>query len=279
VSNLVQRRARIGRTTRSVVVLAIALVAAIPLYYVLISSFKTSVDMLQRPLGLPRTWTLENYAGAFEDGSMAQAFGNSLFVTVLGVVIQVVIGSLAAYGVILSKTWLTASVGALLAVAFAIPGQATLVPQYALFARAGLTDSLTGLALLYTTGAIFCYFLIVAYMRSLPRELFEAARVDGAGAFRVYRSIVLPLTRPILTTVIVFQTMGVWNDFLLPNVYLASPEKRTVPLQVYAAMGQFSTNWPLFMAITVLALLPVLVLFVVAQRWIVSGLVAGAVKG
>lgn len=279
MSHQVQRRARAGRAARSVVVLAAALVAAIPLYYVLISSFKTSVDMLQQPLGLPQAWTLDNYAGAFEDGSMLQAFGNSLFVTVLGVAIQVVVGSLAAYGVILSKTWLTASVGALLAVAFAIPGQATLVPQYVLFARVGLTDSLTGLALLYTTGALFCYFLIVAYMRALPKELFEAARMDGAGAFRVYRSIVLPLTRPILTTVIVFQTMGVWNDFLLPNVYLASPDKSTVPLQVYAAMGQFSTNWPLFMAITVLALLPVLVLFVVAQRWIVSGLVAGAVKG
>lgn len=103
--------------------------------------------------------------------------------------------------------------------------------------------------------------------------------MDGAGPFRVYLTIVLPLTRPILTTVIVFQTLGIWNDFLMPNIYLSSTELQTVPLQVFTAVSQFSTNYPLFMAITVIALLPVLIFFVLAQRWIVSGLLAGSVKG
>ena len=272
-------RATLSRWTRTVVILAIAFVAAIPLYYVVISSFKSTVDMALNPLGLPESWNLNNYIQAFQGGDMGTAFRNSFILTVFGVFLQVFVGSLAAFGIILSRTWLTVSMGAILAVAFAIPAQATLVPQYVMFAKAGLTDNLVGLILLYTGGSVFCYFLIVGYMRSLPKELFEAARIDGAGAFRIYWSVVLPLTRPILTTVVVFQTLGIWNDFLSPNIYLSSPENRTVPLQVFQAMGVFSTDYPLFMAITVIALIPVFVFFIIAQRWIVSGLIAGAVKG
>lgn len=115
----------------------------------------------------------------------------------------------------------------------------------------------------------------------LARELdvIEAAKIDGAGSWRIYRSIVLPLIRPILVAVIVFQTLGTWNDFVWPNVLLSSSERRTIILQVYNAVGQFTTNWPLFMAITVVALLPVFIFFVLCQRWIVAGLVAGSVKG
>ena len=116
-------------------------------------------------------------------------------------------------------------------------------------------------------------------MKALPQELFEAAKIDGAGPFRIYWTIVLPLIRPIIVAVVVFQTMGTWNDFLLPSVFLSSTDKQTVVLQVYNAVQQFTTNWPLFMATTVLALIPVFILFCFCQKWIVSGLLAGSVKG
>jgi len=138
---------------------------------------------------------------------------------------------------------------------------------------------LTGLIIIYLGGAVFCYFLIIGYMRKLPMELLEAAKIDGAGPFRIYWAIVLPLIRPILITVIVFQTLGTWNDFVWPNLLLSSAERRTVVLQVFNAMGQFTTNWPQFMTITVVVLIPVFVFFLFCQRWIVAGLVAGSVKG
>ena len=116
-------------------------------------------------------------------------------------------------------------------------------------------------------------------MRGLPQSLFEAAKLDGAGPWRIYFQIVLPLIRPILVTTIVFQTMGAWNDFMTPNIYLSSTEKQTIVLQVFSAQGRFNTNWPLFMAITTIVLIPVFIFFIVCQRWIVSGLVSGAVKG
>lgn len=153
------------------------------------------------------------------------------------------------------------------------------IPLYQMEASWGLVNTLSGVILIYMSGAVFCYFLIVGYMRTLPMEILEAARIDGAGAWRIYASIVLPLIRPILIAVVVFQTLGTWNDFIWPNVLLSSSSKKTIILQVYNAVEQFTTNWPLFMAITVLALIPVFIFFLFCQRWIVSGLVAGSIKG
>ena len=264
---------------RSVVVLALALVCAIPLWYIVINSFKTTTEMAVNPLGLPRQWVFDNYTTAFSEGTMVRSFANTIIVTVSGVAFQVLIGSLAAYGMILRRSFFTSFVGVLLMVAFVIPGQATLIPLYRMEASAGLVNTLEGLVVMYLGGAVFCYYLIVGYMRTLPFELIEAARIDGASPWRIYWSIVLPLIRPILTTVVVFQTMGTWNDFMTPNVFISSAELKTVILQVYNAVGQFTTDWPSFMATTVIALVPIFVFFVLCQKWIVSGLVAGSVKG
>lgn len=273
------RRKFVGKTVRTVVVWALALVCAVPLYYVVISSFKTPIDMIKHPLQLPTQWLWKNYMDAFADGTIVQAFINTIIVTAIAVTLQVLIGSLAAYGVVQKKSLFTMIVGSVLMITFAIPVQATLLPLYRMESSLGLTDSLMGLIALYMGSCVFCYFLIVGYMAALPQELFEAAKIDGAGSFRIYWTIVLPLIRPIIVAVIVFQTMGTWNDFLLPSVFLSSTEKQTVVLQVYNAVQQFTTNWPLFMATTVIALVPVFIFFCFCQKWIVSGLLAGSVKG
>ncbi len=264
---------------RSVVMIGLTIVVAMPLYYLVISSFKTPGDMATSPFGLPTTWVFNNYVSTLADEDIWRGFRNTLIVTVFGVFFQVVIGSMAAYGMILGGGRLAAAVGALLLLAFTIPMQSTLIPLYQMQAQFGLVNSLPGLIVIYLAGAVFCYFLIVGYMRKLPMELIEAAKIDGAGPFRIYWSIVLPLIRPILVTVIVFQSLWTWNDFVWPNILLSSNEKRTVVLQVYNAMGQFTTNWPQFMTITVVALIPVFIFFLLCQRWIVAGLVAGSVKG
>lgn len=201
------------------------------------------------------------------------------FVTFFGVTIQVIVGALAAYGMILRKSRFTAIIGTILMVAFVVPAQSTLIPLYRMEAQTHIVNTLGGLVLIYLGGYVFCYFLIVGYMRSLPFELTEAARIDGAGPLRIFWSIVMPLIRPILTTVVVFQTMSTWNDFMNANVFISSSNLRTIVLQVYNAVGQFCTDWPRFMTITVLTLLPVFVFFIFCQKWIVSGLVAGSVKG
>ena len=272
-------RKRIGSAVTSVVMIAISLVCAVPLWYIVINTFKTIADMNVNPLGLPNDWTFDNYINAFKTVPILRSLWNTVIVTFFGVAIQVIVGALAAYGMILRKSRFTSAVGAVLMVAFVVPAQSTLIPLYRMEAGVHLVNTLAGLVLIYLGGAVFCYFLIVGYMRSLPFELIEAARIDGAGPLRIFWNIVMPLIKPILTTVIVFQTMGTWNDFMNANVFISSSELRTIVLQVYNAVGQFSTDWPSFMTITVLALLPVVIFFIFCQKWIVSGLVAGSVKG
>lgn len=274
-----KRHKIVSQTVRTIVVWTIALICAVPLYYVVISSFKTPIDMIKHPLQLPTQWLWNNYIDAFADGTIIQVFINTIIVTAVAVILQVLIGSLAAYGVVQKKSLFTMIIGSILMITFAIPVQATLLPLYRMESSIGLTDTLTGLVALYMGSCVFCYFLIVGYMKALPQELFEAAKIDGAGPFRIYWTIVLPLIRPIIVAVVVFQTMGTWNDFLLPSVFLSSTDKQTVVLQVYNAVQQFTTNWPLFMATTVLALIPVFIFFCFCQKWIVSGLLAGSVKG
>ena len=272
-------RKRIGSAVTSVVMIAISLVCAVPLWYIVINTFKTIADMNVNPLGLPNDWTFDNYINAFKTVPILRSLWNTVIVTFFGVAIQVIVGALAAYGMILRKSRFTSAVGAVLMVAFVVPAQSTLIPLYRMEAGVHLVNTLAGLVLIYLGGAVFCYFLIVGYMRSLPFELIEAARIDGAGPLRIFWNIVMPLIKPILTTVIVFQTMGTWNYFMNANVFISSSELRTIVLQVYNAVGQFSTDWPSFMTITVLALLPVFIFFIFCQKWIVSGLVAGSVKG
>lgn len=272
------KRKRVHSLILSIVVIGLALICALPLYVVVVNTFKTSGEMMSNPFGFPINASLDNYRHAFESLPIGRALLNTLLVTCIGVALQVIIGSLAAYGIVQKRSKFTAGIGAFLLLSFVLPGQSLLIPQYKMEANFGLVDSLAGLIILYLGGATFCYFLIVQYMMKLPQELFEAARIDGAGPFRIFGQIVLPLIRPILITVVVFQTMGTWNDFMTPNIYISSPEKQTIVLQVFTAMGQFTTNWPLFMTITTIALIPVFIFFIFCQRWIVAGLVAGSVK-
>lgn len=276
--NITQRR-RLHNGILAVIILLLALICAIPLWVILINSFKTPSDMTMDPFGLPRSWSLSNYQQAFESLPIGQAFLNTIIVTVLSVVVEVLVGAMAAYGMIMKKSRFTAAVGAFLMLSFVIPGQTLIIPQYKMLANTGLVDNLISLVVIYSAGACFCYYLIVGYMRGLPQSLFEAAKLDGAGPWRIFFQIVLPLIRPILITSIVFQTMGAWNDFMTANIYLQSVDKQTIIVQVFAAQGRFNTNWPLFMAVTTVALIPVFVFFLISQKWIVSGLVAGSVKG
>lgn len=273
------RRHRLGPVLLSIVMIAVAIVVALPFYYIVVSTLKTQNQVAFNPLGLPTQLYFDNYINVFMNVPVVQSFLNTLYVTVVSVSIMLIAGSMAAFGVIIRNSWFTRIVGVLLIVSFLVPFQATIIPLYQLFAKIHLVDSLEGLIIISCGGAIFSYFLIVGYMRTVPFEIIEAARVDGAGPFRIYWQIVLPLIRPILVTVGVFQVMGVWNDFIAPSVFITSPEKQTIILQVYRAVGQFATDWPMFMTLSVIVLIPMVIFFVALQKHIVSGLVGGSIKG
>ena len=274
-----KKRERIGRWLTTLVMVAVACGVALPFYYIIVNTFKTQEQTTLSPLGLPTSLNFSNYANVFKTIPVLQSFGNSAYVTVLSVLTMLVVGSMASYATIVRKSRFNRRLSVLVVLALAVPFQSTLVPVYEVFVKLHLVDSLSGLVLVYSGGAIFCFFLIQGYMAKLPYEIIESARIDGAGPFQCYRRIVLPLSKPILVTVGVFQTMWVWNDFLIANTFLSSPQKDTIVLQVYNSVGQYMTNWPAFMTLTVLSLIPITVFFVLMQRHIVSGLLSGAVKG
>ncbi|BDZ41408.1 ABC transporter permease [Paraoerskovia sediminicola] len=263
----------------SIGMIAAAILIGVPLYYILVNSFKTQADMVTSPLGLPQEWFFGNWQDTLTDAGMYRSFANTIYVTVLGVALQLVVGAMAAYAMIISSSRTTKILGAVLLLGFIVPGQSTMIPLYRTLVGFNLVDDLNGLVVMYLGGSIFCYFLIQGYMRTLPFEVIEAARIDGASANQIFWRIVLPLIKPILVTVGVFQTMWVWNDFLLPTVFISSPQKKTVVLEVYNAVSEFTTDWPAFMTVTVVALIPMVVFFIFTQRHIVSGLLSGSVKG
>ena len=274
-----QQRERIGSIIRSVVVIAIALICAVPLYVIVINTFKSSAEMSMDPIGLPKTWNFENYTYAFGHLPIVNAFKNTIIVTVVGVGLQVLFGALAAYGMILKKSKFTAVIGVLLMLSFIIPGQTLLIPQYRMEAQVGLVDSLLGLIVLYTGGATFCYFLIVQYMRGLPYEIIEAARIDGASEARIFFTMVLRLLAPAMVTIFLFIFVATWNNFLLPLMMVSSQEIKPVTLGLYGMMSYYNPEKGAVMMGALLGVVPLIILFLGLQKYWQSGLAAGSVKG
>ncbi|MET7735856.1 carbohydrate ABC transporter permease [Streptomyces sp. NPDC005402] len=263
----------------SAYMLPVSAVMALPFYYVLVNTLKTQAQTTGSPLALPTSPDFSTYHRVLDQVPVAAAFANTLYVTVVSVALMVLIGAMAAYALTIRPTRFNKRFGQLLLLAFVVPTQSTVIPVYQIFVKLGLVNSLNGLVLVYSAGSIFCWFVIQGYMATLPFEVIEAARLDGCGPWQVFWRIVLPLIRPILATVAVFQTMWIWNDFFTPNVYLSDPAKSTIVLEVYTSVGQFQVDWPAFLTLSVMALVPMVVFFVAVQRHIMSGLLSGAVKG
>jgi raffinose/stachyose/melibiose transport system permease protein len=263
----------------SIVMIPVACTVGLPFYYIVVNTLKTQQQTSSSPLGLPSKLFFANYTHVLRTVPVLRSFANTLYVTGLSVVIMLLVGSMAAYAMAMRRTRTNRGISAVLLVAFLVPFQTILIPLYQTMVDAHLVDSLNGLVVLYSSGSIFCYFLIRGYISTVPFDIIEAARIDGCGPLQIFVRIVLPLIRPILATVAVFETMWIWNDFITPTVFLSSPEKSTIVLQVYSAVGQFAIDWPAFMTLTVIALAPMVVFFITMQRHIVNGLSSGAVKG
>ncbi|WP_166244985.1 carbohydrate ABC transporter permease [Paenibacillus turpanensis] len=261
------------------VMLPIGLITFFPFYYILINTFKTMKETAASPLHLPKQWVFTNYVTVFQETPLLRSFGNTLTITVISVLLMVLIGAMAAYPIVYNPGRVNRIVMLYLLAGFMIPFQTTLIPLFQLMTDLQLVDRLYGLIMLYLGGAVFVFFLMMGYMKTIPRELSEAAIIDGCGIAGIFWRIILPLLKPITVTCIIFQTMWIWNDFLAPMLFLNSRSNATLVLQIYTAKGEFSVNWPMFMTLTVITLVPIFIFFIVMQKQIVKGIVGGAIKG
>ncbi|MEU7315781.1 carbohydrate ABC transporter permease [Streptomyces sp. NPDC007083] len=267
---------RIGRRALLGVYTALVL---IPLLVMFAGSFKTTSDLFSNPFSLPEEWQFGNYGEVLGSADMGTAFTNSAVVTACSVTLTLLLASLAAYGLARIPGWPGWVLYGFLVLGMSVPAQANMIPQFVLFDVLGLTDSLAGLVLINIVSTLpVAVFILAGFMRTLPREIYEAAALDGVGPWRTYRSIALPLSLPSLAATAIFLLVIHWNELLYPLLFINDPDKRTLPLALLNFQGEFLTNYPLLFTGVVVASLPLVVGYIFLQRFFIAGMTAGSVK-
>ncbi|HEY0616618.1 MAG TPA: carbohydrate ABC transporter permease [Kribbella sp.] len=252
-------------------------IVLIPLYWIVVTSFKDqSAYFTQNPLALPSAPTFANYKLVIES-DFPRYFLNSVIVTAGTILPAVAISFMASYAIVRGAgSRFLAGVNGLFLMGLAIPLQATIIPVYLLIIRMQLYDSLLAIILPSIAFSIPLSVLVLTnFIRDVPKELFESMRVDGATEWGMLRTLAYPLTRPALVTVSIYNGLAVWNGFLLPLILTQSPNKRTLPLALWTFQGQYSVNVPAVLASVVLTTLPIVILYAVGRRQLLSGLTAG----
>lgn len=279
-----QRRASLGRFLGNglihVVLIGYAIIVVYPLLIMLVSSVKTTGEIFADPLGLfPEVVRLANYAEAWDRANFGTFFRNSIFVCVISVSLILFFGSMAAY--VLARFSFPGNrlVYLLFLAGFMIPVRLAIVPLFIMMRDLHLLDTLWSLIVIYiAAGMPFTIFLMVNFFRHIPRDLEDAAVLDGAGPFQVYYQIMLPLVRPALATVGLFHFLNVWNDFFFPLIFIRSENLRTVPLGVSTFFGEYSNEWSLMFAALSISIMPVIIVYLMASKQFIAGLTSGAIK-
>jgi raffinose/stachyose/melibiose transport system permease protein len=254
-------------------------VIILPVYYVVITSLKDQAGFFTtNPMMPPTEPTLSNYKLVLEQ-DFVKYFANSLIVTIGSVIPALLVSFMAAYAIVRGSGWFINSTNKLFLLGLAIPLHATIIPIYWMITRAQMYDTLLALILPSIAFAIPISVLILSnFMRDVPNELFESMRLDGCSDWTMMWRLALPLMRPAVVTVGIYNALHVWNGFLFPLILTQSPATRVLPLSLWTFQDEFTANIPAVLASVVLATLPLLVLYVVARRQLLSGLTAGFSK-
>lgn len=261
----------------------LAALTLVPLFLVVQNSFKSRFYISGDPFALPNKETfvaLENYISGLSAGGFFAAFGRSLLITVVSVGLIVLCTSMAAWYLMRVRTALTKGMYYLFVFSMIVPFQMVMYTMTYLVGRAKL-NTVLGMPFIYLGfGAGLSVFMLCGFIRGIPRELEEAATMDGCNPVQTFFLVVLPLLKPTAVTVAILNTMWIWNDYLLPYLVLGT-EKKTVPVAIQIAMqGAYgSTDYGGLMAMLVLAMIPIVVFYLFCQKYIIKGVVAGAVKG
>ncbi len=277
---VVRRRRRWGPVIAGVALSAVVVVYLLPLLLAVGMSLKTSAELVQQPLAWPTRLTFDNYASVFAQMNYWRMVGNTVLITLASTILVSLIAPLAAYPLARVPSRWTNAVYLLFVAGLTIPFFMLMIPVQLLMKALGLINTYAGVILLYTTLNLpLAVFFYTSFIRTIPRELEEAAAIDGCTPVQTFWHIVLPMLQPVTGTLAMFVTLSVWNDFLLPLVFLYSPDSRTIMVSVASFIGMYGFNPASLFPAAVLASLPLLLFFFFLQRQIIAGVAAGAVKG
>ncbi|MBS3971113.1 MAG: carbohydrate ABC transporter permease [Clostridia bacterium] len=270
----------LDKVLRQIPLIIFSLLIIGPLTLVFFASFKDLRQLYLDPLGLPEKWGFVNYVTLFANENMLLYFKNSVFVTFTSVFFILFFGSMISYAIIRLPRWLGGLIFGFLVVGMMIPAQVNMIPIYVLFAKLNLLNKHLGLIIVTISALLpICVFILTGFMRALPKGLIEAAMIDGASHWQIYRRIVLPLSLPAMSSVAIFCFVISWNDLLYPLLFIKSTGLKTIPLALLQFQGQYLTNYPMIFAGVVVASLPMIVIYVFLQRYFIAGMTAGSMKG
>jgi len=250
-----------------------------PLVWMAYSSFKDKADIFANVFALPSELFLGNYITVFTKGAMGLYFRNSLLISVVSVIGLIAFSSLAAYAFATFRFKCSTPLFLLLLLGLMVPPQALIISGFKLMSILNLLDSYWALIFTYFGWTSFGVLVLRNFFESVPRDIKDAARVDGAGHWAMFSQIMLPLARPSLSTIAIFYFMWVWNEFIYPLVYIQTPEKYTIPLGVLFFNGRYAVEWGLQMAALAVATIVPLIVYYVFQKQFIRGILAGALKG
>lgn len=262
----------------NIITIFMSLVILIPLVVLFLNSFKTQGEANNMSLSLPTTWQFENYKTVIEQGKLISSFFNSLLYATVSVGIIVFVVSAAAFVISRNRKGINNWIYYFIISGIAIP--INNVALMKVMQSLHLVNTRLGIILLYAAINIpLSLFLCYGFISTIPREIDEAAVIDGCGPIRLFVNIILPLLKPIISTLFVLNFMAIWNDFTMPLYFLNNSTKWPMTLAVYNFFGAFENSWNLVSADIILTLIPVLIVFILGQKYIVGGVSAGSVKG
>ena len=264
-----------------IIMTVLALLFIAPILIILNYSFKTKKELyLNSPLSLPESLNFENYVKAFDKLNMKATFFNTLLYTAISVLILAVLCGTTAWAIARCKKKFFKFAFIYFIVGILIPYQALFLPIYTIGYSMKLTNTRYGIIFMYVaTGISFGVFLMKSFMNTVPIELEESARIDGCSVFRTYFSIVLPLLKPAMATLIIMQAFQIWNDYLLASLYVSKKQLKTLTVAIQSLFSALSSDYTTAMAAIVISVLPIAVLFMSLQKYFIKGMTVGAVKG
>lgn len=263
-----------------IILIAFAVMCLFPLIWLFFSSFKTNEELYANPWGLPAVFSLENYKRAIIEGNIFQYFGNSVIIAVVTVVVAVILSCMVSYAIVRMQWKLSKVTLNIFLLGMMIPVYATIIPLFSMFNKVGLLNTHLAVILPHIGVAFpLAIFIMTGFMGALPRELEEAAVMDGCNIYRLFFKIVMPISRSSIVTVAVVTFIGVWNDLLLPQIFLTDAEKMTLPVGLTEFQGQYATDYVVEIAAVIITIIPSIVVYIWLHKHIMEGMVAGAVKG
>jgi raffinose/stachyose/melibiose transport system permease protein len=274
------RRFDPGRVLLYTVAVVVLLVIVVPLSFSVLGGFRSNAQLAADPVGLPDPWVWTNYQTTFSDPAFYQWVKNSVLIALAATLLVLPASSLAAFVIARYRFRGRELIFALFTLGLLFPVAVAILPLFITLRQTGLLNNPLGIALPQAAfGLPLSIVILRPFFRSIPRDLEDAASIDGCGPLRFYWSVMLPLSRPVLSTIAVLTIVGSWNAFLLPLLVLTQPEQWTLPLGINNISAQYVTDTAMILAYTTVAMVPALIFYFLAQKQIVSGLTAGGVKG